>query len=295
MIKASEKNKSLKTVKKIFDFFYENSVDRNTNVFVIGGGVTTDMGAFATSTWKRGCRLTLIPTTAMAMVDASIGGKTAINFKHTKNLIGTFYQPEAILIDINIFNNLPQEYLEQAFAEIIKHAICFDKQYFHALLNEAKTRYAPEGIRFYVDDIKKSIEIKLNIVLQDTEEKHMRKLLNFGHTVGHAIEMAYNLPHGKALYRGMMLELKTFIKMGYCNEDVLHKLFSIYNGYFILYNYPRISFKKIKHYILQDKKINNDFIILPIIKDIGTTELLKINKSEFLKTLKLVIDETYKS
>lgn len=292
---ASEENKSLRTIEQIYEFFYHFEVDRSTYVIVVGGGITTDTGAFAASTWKRGCKLVLVPTTAMAMVDAAIGGKTAINFKNTKNLIGTFYQPESIIIDQNFLNTLPENIKNMAFAEIIKHAIGFDSKYFHQLFNNALHRHNRYGIKLNLENIRHSIKIKLNIVRQDPLEKYHRKLLNIGHTIGHAIESAYHLPHGTAVSIGLLLELKTFAQLGLLrNIHIIDMLQNIYY-YFNFFNHIHIKYDDIFPYIIHDKKKNHRTITIPVITDIGKAELCDIVTNDFFEALKIVVHETFKN
>ncbi len=295
LLTAIEEKKSLRTVERIYEFFYQNDVDRNTYAIVVGGGITTDVGAFAASTWKRGCKLVLVPTTAMAMADAAIGGKTAVNYKNTKNLIGTFYQPESIIIDSYFLNKLPKDIKDLAFSEIIKHVIGFDANYFKQLIKRIKHSYNPDGANFHIEEIHKSIEIKINIVKQDPEEHHFRKLLNIGHTVGHAIETAYQIPHGEAIFIGMLLELKTFKLLGLLNSNKpIDMLQDVYNYTHLLNNPLKIKFEDILPYIVHDKKKNNNNITIPVVKEIGQTELCEISMNNFLEALKITINEIVK-
>jgi 3-dehydroquinate synthase len=264
-------------------------------VIVVGGGITTDVGAFAASTWKRGCKLVLIPTTAMAMADAAIGGKTAVNYKNTKNLIGTFYQPESIIIDRYFLHKLPKEIKDLAFAEMIKHAIGFDATYFKNLIKKAKRHNTPDGFEFYIEEIHKSVEIKLNIVKKDPEERHLRKLLNIGHTVGHAIETAYQIPHGKAVFIGMLLELKTFKHLGLLkSNNPITMLYDIYYYAHVYLGALTIKFDDILPYMVHDKKKSHHNLTIPVVKEVGQTELCNIPMNEFLEALKKAIDETFK-
>jgi 3-dehydroquinate synthase len=205
---AIEQNKTLANASKILNFFYKNQIDRSNIVAVIGGGITCDTGAFVASLWNRGIRLVLVPTTLLAMVDASVGGKTAVNYRHVKNKVGTFYNPEKIIIDTQFLSTLPKNIYLQGVAETLKHALLFSEPLLHQIIEK--------GV-YHIDEeiIRKNVEFKIAIVEKDPFEKNLRKVLNFGHTIGHAIEMVCNVPHGIAVATGMYLELKVQQLLGY--------------------------------------------------------------------------------
>ncbi len=171
----------------------------------LGGGVTGDMGGFCASTYKRGIRFINIPTTLLSQVDASVGGKLGIDFNGFKNHIGVFNEPEAVLISDQFLKTLPQTELRSGYAEVIKHGLISDENYFRSLLFEDWEQQDWEKI------IKKSVSIKKEVVLQDPKESGLRKILNFGHTIGHALESHYldskkHLLHGEAIAIGMICE-----------------------------------------------------------------------------------------
>jgi|YNPMSStandDraft_1061717.scaffolds.fasta_scaffold01332_3 3-dehydroquinate synthetase len=291
LFNATERNKSYNSVLKILNFFYQCNVDRSTLIIVIGGGLTCDIGAFSTSVWKRGCLLMLVPTTLLAMVDAAIGGKTAINFKNKKNIIGTFYHPDFILICKNFLQTLPKNIYVQGIAEVIKHAVTLNKPLFEELLKNSNLLEN----NFY-NYIKQNIETKLQVVLDDPFERNKRKILNFGHTIGHSLEMAYKLPHGIAVAKGMLLEASVLKHIGiWENDDVINSLQFILYKLLPLNKTFTINYHQIEESILHDKKKNYSIITLTVINDIGKAELLNLKLSDFLNALKDVINNEIKS
>ncbi len=285
VFEATEQNKNLKETLKILNFFHQKKIDRTCNVCVIGGGITCDIGAFAASLWNRGVRLILVPTTLLAMVDASIGGKTAINYRGVKNKIGTFYHPEKIVIDTRFLLTLPQDAYYQGFVEILKHALLFSEPLFEKIIQK--------GILGIDEDIiKKNIEFKISIVEKDPFEKNLRKVLNFGHTIGHAIEMACNIPHGIAVATGMYLELKVQQLLGYSEIksviDVLNQLYR-QNPELYLSIEPHF-YLKIFRLIQYDKKKIRNAIKIPVLHKIGTAEVIEIKTNEYLTVLQKVLE-----
>ncbi len=222
-IPAGEINKNIRTLESIWEQMLQNKVDRSAVVLTLGGGVIGDMGGFAAATYMRGIPVIHTPTTLLAQTDASIGGKTAIDFIGMKNSIGVFHQPKAIYIDVQTLTTLPQRELISGYAEIIKHAIIADKSFLDRLNKKKPSEITPdEWIRIIHD----SALIKKNIIEQDEEEKNgVRKKLNFGHTVGHAVESLsleteHPLLHGEAISIGMMAEAHISRLKGLISEKV---------------------------------------------------------------------------
>ncbi len=279
---AIERNKSYNTVLKILCFFYQHNLDRDALIIVVGGGLTCDVGAFATSIWKRGCSFMLVPTTLLAMVDAAIGGKTAINFKNKKNIIGTFYHPNFVVIDDYFLGTLPEKIYMQGIAEIIKHAVTLNESLFNQFLQ------TPNSLeKDFFNVIKQNIETKLKVVLDDPYEKNRRKILNFGHTIGHALEMVYKFPHGMAVAEGMLLEARILQRIGmWGNVDVINKLHFLLNKLLPMRKTLVINYEHLKQHILHDKKKNQSEITLTVVNEIGKASLVNIKITEFFKVLK---------
>ena len=204
---AGEKNKTRKNKEKIEDYLIAEGLSRDSLIIALGGGVVGDMAGFVASTFMRGINYIQIPTTILAMVDSSVGGKTAVDTNYGKNLVGTFYQPKKVFIDIDTLSSLPKEEMMNGLAEIIKHAIIADKELFRFIEWNIDSIYAKEQSAL-IEVIKKSCDIKKSVVERDEMEKSVRKLLNFGHTIGHAIEKTnnYTIKHGAGVAIGMIVE-----------------------------------------------------------------------------------------
>ena len=215
VIKAGEQHKNLQTIQRIWKTLLKHHADRNAFLVNLGGGVITDLGGFAASTYKRGIKFINIPTTLLAMVDAAIGGKTGIDFGGGKNQIGTFAEAEGVIIDPVFLETLPERELCSGLAEMIKYGFITDAN----LLNV--------NLETYQQYIARTGEIKREIVAKDPTEKGLRKILNFGHTIGHATEshsMTTDCPllHGEAVALGMVAALWLSVKQCGLDEKVLH-------------------------------------------------------------------------
>lgn len=220
-IEAGEEMKNVQTAIQLWEILTETQADRKALVINLGGGVITDMGGFVASTYKRGIQFINIPTTLLSMCDASIGGKTGIDLMHYKNMVGTFTFPERIFVYPKFLETLPFKELRSGFAEMLKHGLIADKIHWKNLVQINKLDI--EGI---IPHIKTSTEIKQAVVEKDFQEKNIRKNLNFGHTIGHAVESLYlqqgnPVLHGEAVAMGMITEtylayLEELISEGDC-------------------------------------------------------------------------------
>jgi len=197
LLTAVESEKNLHTVDRIYNFFHLNSVNRSSMVYGIGGGITTDIAAFAASTYMRGCRLGLVPTTFLAMIDSAVGGKTALNYKGIKNNLGTFYPAEKVHVCTNFLSTLPENELKNGWAEAIKIALIQKTDLYEEILNS--NRKITDSI------IIKAIDLKFKLCTVDPEDKQERRILNLGHTFGHIIEKLtdFTTPHGIAVSLGI--------------------------------------------------------------------------------------------
>ncbi len=208
LLKPGEKSKSYRELNKIYSFLLSNDYGRDTVIFAIGGGVTGDLAGYAASSFMRGVQLVHIPTTLLAAVDSSIGGKTGINFDNKKNMIGAFYQPKLVIVDTGFYDTLPKEEKISGMGEIIKYAYLSGKEFYDYLLKNfnlllnSKTK-ALEKVIF------ESAAIKAAVVSQDEKEIGLRKILNLGHTFGHAFESGLNfkIKHGQAVTAGIISAL----------------------------------------------------------------------------------------
>lgn len=253
-IPAGENYKTLSTCEKIWQQLLECGADRNALLINLGGGVITDMGGFMASLYKRGIDFINIPTTLLAMTDAAIGGKTGIDFLAIKNTLGTFQEAQHTFIFPDFLNTLPDIELLSGYAEIIKHALIADI----SLWQELQFIH-PLQFKNWLTVIEKSVTIKQQIVTQDFKESGIRKTLNFGHTIGHALE-SYALkeekllPHGIAIAMGMIAESYLSVKNSGLPkatfENIASYLLKIYQPYFNI----QVSTKKLLPFLLNDKK-----------------------------------------
>ena len=260
-LEAGEVTKNLTSVQFVWDFLLKHHATREAVLVNLGGGMITDLGGFAAATYMRGIRFVNIPTTLLAMVDASSGGKTGFDYKGVKNVIGTFTPPLATLIHLDFLRTLPAEELLSGFAEMLKHALIASKGEWVNLLQLLQEELPHEQLVEALGStgvLQASIAIKEKVVAQDPHETGLRKILNFGHTVGHAIESAaleHNaLPHGYCVLWGMVAEVYlSVVKFG-CPREVLQQLTQLMLQY---YGRPQCDCKQREQLIqrmYQDKK-----------------------------------------
>ena len=276
-LSVKEKTKSFKVAQKLIESLLKNNFNRSDCVISLGGGVLGDLSAFVSSLTKRGIKFINIPSTLLAQVDASIGGKTAVNSRQGKNLIGSFYQPDFVLIDISLLNSLPKREIICGYAEILKHSLILDRNFFIWLNKNAKKIINDKNINLLKIAITKSCKIKSKIVNIDEKEKNLRMVLNFGHTFAHALEGTKNyskrLNHGEAVLIGMMLACELSYKKKLLS---LNDLVSIKKHYHSLNlpmnikkNFKKKEINKILYFMKKDKKNLNEKINLILIKKIG--------------------------
>lgn len=226
VLDCGEENKSVESVSRIWMMLSKQGARRSSILVCVGGGVVTDLGGFAASTFKRGMRCINVPTTLLAQVDASLGGKTGFNFNGLKNEIGTFSIPEKVIIDPRFLNHLPVRERMSGFAEMIKHGLLSNREYLIRLLNLEHQETTQE---YMLELIRRSVTIKNEIVTRDPREQGLRKVLNFGHTIGHAIESlsitrGVPLLHGEAVALGLVAELYLSVKEKGFPEEVYREV-----------------------------------------------------------------------
>ena len=273
---SSEKNKSQKSIYKIIDILLKNNFNRNDCLISIGGGITGDTAGYAASIYKRGMIYINIPSTLLAQVDASIGGKTGINSKYGKNLIGTFYQPKLVITDTIFLKSLPKREILCGYGEIFKHSIIFDKKFF-LFLDKHVEKILNLKTPYIESSILKSCLIKKKIVEKDFKERNLRKALNLGHTFGHAYEayLGYSkkLNHGEAVILGIASATKfSYLKkiLNFKNYKLILDHISKINKNLFLKKYFNIKSKnKIIKYMANDKKNFDKNINLVLINKIG--------------------------
>ncbi|MEN9782152.1 MAG: 3-dehydroquinate synthase, partial [Pseudomonadota bacterium] len=222
-VEDGEVNKNITNATQIWNQMIEKGFDRKSIIINFGGGMVSDLGGFVASTYMRGIDFINIPTTLLSAVDASIGGKVAVNLNNTKNIIGCFANPILVLVDIKFFSTLPNREFQSGMAEIVKHALICNENYANQIIEFANKKCN------IIDVIFESLKIKKHIVELDFKEKAERKLLNFGHTIGHAFESVAmqidkSLLHGEAVAIGMIIESKIALKLGVINESDANKI-----------------------------------------------------------------------
>jgi len=276
---AKERTKSFKIAYRLIESLLKNNFNRSDCVIALGGGVVGDVSAFVSSLTKRGIKFINIPSTLLSQVDAAIGGKTAINSDQGKNLVGTFYQPDFVLVDISLLNSLPRREMICGYGEILKHSLILDRNFFLWLTKNAKEIINNTNNNLLKTAIIKSCKIKSRIISRDEKEKNLRMILNFGHTFAHGFEGAKNfsrkLNHGEAVLLGMMIASK----LSYKKKLLSLKDLTLIKKHYISLNLPmninkffkRKEINKIIHFMKKDKKNLNEKINLILIKKIGKT------------------------
>jgi 3-dehydroquinate synthase len=260
-VPSGEIFKTRETKQMLEDELLKRKLGKDTVLIALGGGVTTDLVGFLASTYMRGVPLVLIPTTLLAMVDAAIGGKTGVNTPFGKNSIGSFYLPKAIFIDLRWMQTLPTKELKNGLAEILKYGLIADPSIWAKCSNWEKELKSL---------IEASIQCKLNIVQQDPEEKRgLRRILNFGHTIGHALELVsnYQIPHGEAVALGCMAESYLSAQLGYLSSKDLNSILQLYRN--LGYNHKKFDPKALKEALLFDKKSKEGIPRFVLIDRIG--------------------------
>jgi len=263
-----EENKNIDFCIGIWKTLLDFGADRKCVMINLGGGVITDMGGFVASTYKRGIDFINIPTTLLAQVDASVGGKTGIDIDNVKNMIGTFNMPQAVFIENTFLSTLSKRELLSGFAEMIKHGLIADAEYYHQLKTSNYEALTPQ-------EIYRSVQIKQQVVSEDPQEKGLRKILNFGHTIGHAVE-SYSLSkdkkpltHGEAIAIGMICE--GYLSAKYCNltaTELADMAIYIKSSY-PKYNIKEKSFSTLLSLMQSDKKNEEGYILFSLLEKIG--------------------------
>lgn len=268
---VQEPEKNIDTVKKIWEQLRAKNCDRKSLIIILGGGVLGDVAGFAASTYMRGVPFIQIPTTLLSQVDSSVGGKTGINFLGVKNLIGTFVQPIAVICDVDILSTLPDRQFIEGFGEIIKHGILFNREYFDFVTSKKPKEFSKEEL---VSIVSSSVKIKANIVNEDEKELGKRKLLNFGHTIGHALEALSQstdklLLHGEAVSIGMVVEARISQLKDLTTDAVVDLIKTTLVKTDLPTDLPNFKVEDILEKIKADKKSEGSDVKWTLIKNVG--------------------------
>ncbi len=277
-----EANKTLSTVEKIYHELKHLEADRSTFILGFGGGLVCDIAGYVASTFMRGLQFGFVSTTLLSQVDASVGGKNGINFSGTKNMIGTFNQPEFVLCDPLFLKTLPEREIRSGFGEIIKHALIADS----AMVKFLENKHT-ESLSLHAEAIEhlvlSSVKIKASIVNRDETEKGERRKLNFGHTLGHAIESLSGLSHGEAIAIGMVLASKVSQSIGLLSTEDHQRIKNLIDKYGLPITW-NIERNLIFDQIINDKKRDGNIIHFVLLKNIGEAIIRKIKLSELKET-----------
>ena len=294
-----ERIKQFDQIIKITDLLSKYNFNRKDCVVALGGGVIGDLSGFAASIFKRGINFVQIPTTLLSQVDSSVGGKTGINNSHGKNLIGTFYQPNFVLIDTDTLHSLPKREMVAGFAEILKYSLILDKAFFNWLYKNGK-KILSKNYNLISHAIYESCKFKAYVVKKDEKEKNLRAILNYGHTFAHAIETINNyskkIIHGEAVLIGMMLAARLSNHMKYLSSKDLSDIKEVYKQLKLNHNYKNFvnkkNIKKIFKIMSNDKKSNGKTINIILLKKIGSAI---IKKTSLEKTFFPLINQDLKN
>ncbi len=275
-VEQGEASKSLEVFGRLLQTMLDRGFSRKDCVVAVGGGVVGDLSGFAASAYMRGIDFYNIPTTLLSQIDSSIGGKTAINFGGVKNIVGAFYQPKRVLIDPELLGTLPPRQISNGLAEAVKMALTSDKELFDI--------FETKDIETYLDEIIiRSLNIKKNVVEQDEKEAGLRKILNFGHTVGHGIESSEGMSelyHGECVALGM-------IPM--CGETIRPRVIRVLKKCG-LYRVMTYDWNRIAEAAFHDKKADGDTVTVTTVDEIGSFELRTVKCLDVIEQAKAVLD-----
>ena len=293
-INANEKNKNQKTTNKILEIMLSKNFSREDILISVGGGITGDIAGYAASLFKRGLKFINIPTTLLAQVDSSIGGKTGVNTKQGKNLIGSFYQPKLVISDIDFLKTLPKREIICGYGEILKHSLISNKKFF-IFLDKNFENILKFKSPYIEKTIYESCKIKRDVVERDVKEKNVRKILNFGHTFAHAYEASLNfskkLNHGEAVILGMTTALNFSKSNNFLSSNEFESILDHVKNSNLPNNIKEYFFSKdvnkIISFMINDKKNSTNKINLILLKKIGTP---LINKKFSKEKLKIFLD-----
>lgn len=268
LIPEGESHKNLNTVQKIYAQLLEKEFTRQDTLVAFGGGVIGDITGFVAATYLRGVSYVQVPTSLLAMVDSSVGGKTGVNLPEGKNLVGAFKQPLGVLIDPNLLKTLPPIELKCGLAEIVKHAIISDPELFE---------YLESGQRDFEHLIRRSLAVKIKITQEDPEEQDQRMLLNLGHTFGHAIELLsnYQIRHGEAVSIGLVQAAEFALKRKFCKPKLVERIRNLLTKLELPIELPGISKDALWAGMRHDKKHQNQGLCLVLPHDLGDVRVLR--------------------
>ncbi|MHC1719364.1 MAG: 3-dehydroquinate synthase [Clostridiaceae bacterium] len=286
-IKPGEASKSIDTLKKVYLKLSESAMTRGDIIVAFGGGVVGDLAGFAAATYLRGITYIQVPTSLLAQVDSSIGGKVAVDLPEGKNLVGSFYHPEAVFIDPELLRTLDKKIFNDGLAEVVKYGCIRDK----SIIDWLMASRDEEGLRDSIEPvINKCCSIKKALVEEDEKDFGNRMLLNFGHTIGHAVEKYFNYEkytHGEAVAMGMVYMAGAGEKLGLTEKGTRECLVNVLEKFDLPGKMPEMDKETVRKIILLDKKSRGDFINLVLIRDIGHGFIKKVRIAELWNDFKI--------
>jgi 3-dehydroquinate synthase len=287
VLSDGEAFKTWEVLQKIFDGLLENSADRKTTLVALGGGVIGDMTGFAAACYMRGIRFIQVPTTLLSQVDSSVGGKTGINHPLGKNMVGAFHQPQAVIADLDTLKTLPPEELAAGLAEVIKHGAIADYEFLSWIekSQDALNNCDPVAMEFAV---RRSCEIKSQVVAQDEKEGGIRAILNFGHTFGHAIEagMGYgSWLHGQAVGCGMVMAADLSVRVGLLSNADASRLKKIIQALHLPTQPPKLGVDRFMELMSVDKKAEGGEVRYILLNGLGQAKIQTVDDDLVIQTL----------
>lgn len=281
---SGEENKTLETAQKAYQYLSENQVGRKDVIISLGGGVTGDTVGFIAATYLRGLKLIHIPTTLLAQVDSSIGGKTAVNFMKTKNIVGAFYQPILVYSNYHILETLPKSEIRNGIVEILVHAIIKDKKLFQ-FVEENLERIIDLDFELFEELISCNSEIKKAVVERDEKETGERAILNFGHTIGHAIESTYDYKykHGECVSLGILGVCYISEKLGLCSHEQVERITNVLKRAGTLHEIKDCNKQKVMEFLQRDKKFVESKVFFILLDQIGRVHKQEVADRELIR------------
>ncbi len=273
----------------------EKHLDRNSLILALGGGVTGDMAGFAAATYMRGIPFVQIPTTLLSQVDSSVGGKVGVDFLQNKNMIGAFYQPVFVYINLDTLKTLPKEQLSSGVGEVIKHGLILDKSYFDFVESSSELFFKLDlGVLERI--IRRSCELKGSVVSQDEKEAGLREILNFGHTLGHAIETLFDfkLFHGQCVSIGMVGASYLSYINGFISKELLRRIENTLVSYDLPIRLDGLDKEDIYNQMLLDKKTKNNVINFVLLSSIGkAVRISNITKEQIFSAISYIQNDVH--
>ena len=274
VVPAGERSKSMAQLQAVLDFLERQRLDRGGIVIAVGGGTVGDLAGFAASVWQRGVRLVAVPTTLLAMVDSSIGGKTGVNGRRSKNAVGTFWQPSAVISDITAIETLPDPAYRDAFAEVVKYAVAMDRGLFE-LVQRNSPRLVERDPSILERVVFRCVAAKALVVAKDERERGPRAILNYGHTAGHALEAAtaFRVSHGRAIAFGMRVAARIALSMDLCSKRLVESQDELLVALGLPDRPPRANPKRVLAAIALDKKARRGKVAWVMPRRVGHAEI----------------------